>query len=62
MFPMKLITDYKVLSYYGEPDKLSSEVEKYLKKGWTVLGSVQVNYNAQEGQVYTQCLIKVSEK
>jgi hypothetical protein len=62
MFPMKMIEDYKILSYYGEPDKLSAEVMKYLKKGWTVLGSVQVNYNPQEGQVYSQCLIKVAEK
>lgn len=62
MFPMKLIQDYKILSYYGEPDKLSSEVSKYLKKGWTPLGAVQVNYNPQEGQVYTQVMIKVADK
>lgn len=62
MFPMKLIQDYKILSFYGEPDKLSAEVAKYLKKGFTLLGSVQVNYNPQEGQVYTQVMIKVAEK
>lgn len=62
MFPMKLIEDYKILSFYGEPDKLSAEVAKYIKKGWVLLGAVQVNYNPQEGQVYTQVVIKVADK
>ncbi len=62
MFPMKMIEDYKILSFYKEPQKLEAEVAKYLKKGWVLLGSVQVNYNPQEGQVYTQVVIKVAEK
>lgn len=62
MFPMKLIEDYKILSYYTEPDKLEKEVKKYLAKGWTLLGSVQTHYNAQEGNVYTQVMIKVAEQ
>jgi len=62
MFPMKMIEDYKILSQYTEPQKLEDDVKKYLAKGWTLLGSVQAHYNAQEGNVYTQVVIKVAEK
>lgn len=62
MFPMKLIEDYKILSYYGEPSKLEADVKEHLADGWTLLGATQVNYNPQEGQVYTQVMIKVAEK
>lgn len=60
MFPMKLITDYKILTNENE-DTLSSDVESHLKKGWTLLGAVQVvSHKAQLS--YTQVLIKVAEK
>ncbi len=62
MFPMKMIEDYKVLSYYTEPAKLEKEVKKYLAKGWVLLGSIQTHYNAQEGNVFTQVVIKVKEQ
>lgn len=64
MFPMKLIEDYKILSYKGDPKQLEDAVKEKLAEGWTILGSVQVNHNpnADEGQIYTQCMIKVAEQ
>lgn len=60
MFPMKLITDYKILTNTNE-DTLGSEVEKYLKRGWVILGSVQVVSHKEELS-YTQVMIKVAEQ
>lgn len=60
MFPMKLITDYTILSDTNE-DTLSSTVEKNLKKGWTLLGAVQVTSHKAQ-LTYTQVMIKVAEK
>lgn len=62
MFPMAKITDYKILSYYFPVDNLASEVYKYIKKGWTPFGNLQVTYNAEEGMVYSQAMIKVETK
>lgn len=60
MFPMKLITDYKIMTNDNE-DTLSSDVEKNLKKGWTLLGAVQVTSHKAE-LTYTQVMIKVADK
>lgn len=60
MFPMKLITDYKIHTNTNE-DTLASDVEKNLKKGWTLLGAVQVTHTP-EGLVFTQVMIKVADK
>jgi len=62
MFPMKLIEDYKVLSYYPDPNNLEKEVQKRLKDGWTLLGSVQTTFSPEHGLVYTQVMIKVADK
>jgi len=60
MFPMKLITDYKIHTNTNE-DTLASTIESQLKKGWTLLGAVQVT-NTKEGLVFTQVMIKVAEQ
>lgn len=58
---MKLIEDYKILSFYNEPQKLEDAVKEKLADGWTILGSTQVTAEP-DNLIYTQVMIKVAEQ